>query len=65
MAARSTDVRVDGAVRVNIRFLECGVELVGSEWKVGVGSIGAGFVVTERFVSIDVIGCSSWYGASA
>jgi len=48
MAARSTDDgHVGGAVGVNSRFLECGVELVGSEWAVGVGLINAGFIVTK------------------
>jgi len=65
MAARLTDGCVDGAVGLDSRLLGHGMELVGSWGAVGVGSINAGGIVTKWFASIGLIGCSSWYGASA
>ncbi len=65
MAARLTDGRVDGAVRLDSGLLGYGMELVGSGGAVRVESINVGSVVTKRFMSIGLIGCSSWYGASA
>jgi len=64
IAARLTDSHVDGAVGSDSRLLGCGMELVGSGDAVGVESIDAGGVVTEQFMLVILIGCSSWYGAS-